>query len=140
MKIAMMKVLLNFFFFDIFIYIPKRLFVRNTFIDQIADESLLSFSQFEPSSFFIPVTYQPMISIESLRFSIYRQNYVKENKKMLKDWRELENSMYCHDYEEGWKKRLLLFMKKYFGRYTNAYIVQYMYDKLFLFKSLNKLP
>ena len=140
MKIAMMKVLLNFFFFDIFIYIPKRLFVRSRFIDQIADENLLSFSQFEPSSFFNPVTYQPMISIESLRFSIYRQNYVKENKKMLKDWGELENSMYCHDHAEGWKKRLFVFMKKYFSKHSNEYIVQYMYDKLFLFKSLTKLP
>jgi GT2 family glycosyltransferase len=109
---AMLSVLIRFYTIDIFVYLLKRIQTRQYFISEIVDESIIHLSDCEPSNFFDPKTYKPLISLQMLEFIILKKNYCIENKIMLTEWSKLKESYYCSQYSDEWNTRFHTFITK----------------------------
>lgn len=123
-RLSVLKVLVNFFAKDIWVYIVKRREIRRNFSKNVTDESIFQFSATEPSTFFDPVNYSFKVDMIMLEFIVLRLlSNAESNPELYKEWDVLKKQYYaCLD--PNWPSSFLRFHNKIFKGNNNYSLLQ----------------
>jgi len=130
-KITISKILVNFIFVDWWLYGLRRPNNRKYFINEIADEELFRFGDWEPSEFFNPETYKSDINLSMLDFIVMRKNNFQVNEKMVGTWQKMKKSFYCAVPNKLWKEKFDKFVSMYLNSHLRKKELDSISDSLF---------
>lgn len=116
-KKTLIKLLVNFSLKDFWYYFLKRFSARKHFINEITDEYLFSYARHEPSIFFDPVKYKPLINFKMLDFIFYRVNYFCPfPHSSVEKWERIKQSAYLYR-NKLWQDDFKKFLRSNFSKY-----------------------